>query len=474
MRVIGTGVAVRRWSVGLAVLLSLLMVGGAGFYLADTTSGARAEVLHEFQARSESAAGVISGTLAVSDRQLREAGQGLFAGTPAQLGRQNGRKILDTPWYAVLSGDGAVLVADPVSYEPLVRSLASSAGFVDARRTGKLSFGDLLIADNAKDVPAFQPFEAPDGPRMLVMPVGSGDISTLATGALGATSAWYLLDQADGVVAARDASAAGSPLADAALRTALDARANGAVGDRYFASHQAAGTTWRVVLTTSRSELLAPVQQTGRVAWQLFAAFAAAMIVILTMGLLALGGSARLARERLHDTLTGLPNRALFLERAEAAIADWRRKRQAGGEGAVAALFLDLDGFKPVNDTYGHAAGDALLKQVALRLIDATRPDDYVSRFGGDEFLVLCRKLREGDDVLAVADRIQQYLSEPYEVDGRTVTIGVSIGIATLDESAQEAEALIRNADAALYCAKEDGRGRVALFSPERHAATSR
>jgi len=108
--------------------------------------------------------------------------------------------------------------------------------------------------------------------------------------------------------------------------------------------------------------------------------------------------SARLAHARLHDTLTGLLNRALFLERVQQAINEQRPDEP------VAALFIDLDGFKPINDTYGHAAGDALLKAVSDRLIESMRPGDYVCRFGGDEFLVLCQRLREPEDAQHVLD----------------------------------------------------------------------
>jgi diguanylate cyclase (GGDEF)-like protein len=191
------------------------------------------------------------------------------------------------------------------------------------------------------------------------------------------------------------------------------------------------------------------------------------MIIILLIGFAALVSYSRLARIRLHDALTGLPNRALFMERTETAILDWRRTRQDNDDGLLAALFLDLDGFKPVNDTYGHATGDELLKQVASRLVDATRPEDYVGRLGGDEFVVLCRGLRSADDAHAVADRISSDLAAPFVIGERTVTIGVSIGIATIDDQRQEAAALLHNADLALYCAKENGRGRVERFTPD-------
>ncbi|WP_284045714.1 GGDEF domain-containing protein [Paractinoplanes maris] len=119
--------------------------------------------------------------------------------------------------------------------------------------------------------------------------------------------------------------------------------------------------------------------------------------------------------------------------------------------GPVATLFLDLDGFKPVNDSYGHAAGDELLKKVAERLRKAVRPGDYVSRFGGDGFLVLCPGTEDANDAEAVAARVQQCLNTPFEVAGHQVGIGVSIRLALADSRADSPETLIQKADSALY-----------------------
>jgi diguanylate cyclase (GGDEF)-like protein len=241
-----------------------------------------------------------------------------------------------------------------------------------------------------------------------------------------------------------------------AAATRTDGRGVTASGDYYLAL-PVDGTAWRMIITKPRAELLAPVKETTRVAWLIFAGFAAAVTVIIVVGALTLLGSARLAHARLHDTLTGLPNRALFLERAAAAIAQRH---------AVTALFLDLDGFKPVNDTYGHAVGDKLLAEVGKRLVGATRAHDLVSRFGGDEFLVLCR-----GDATAVAARIHDQLSQPYEIDGHTLRVGVSIGLATLEGDADSAETLIHHADLALYEAKRGGRGRIERFEPRLASA---
>ncbi len=180
--------------------------------------------------------------------------------------------------------------------------------------------------------------------------------------------------------------------------------------------------------------------------------------------------TAELRHLALHDGLTDLPNRALILDRVEHAIARARRHH-----GQLAVMFLDLDGFKAVNDTLGHAAGDQLLRVVSARLRGLLRDSDTVGRLGGDEFVILV----EGDSLDAgpevIADRIREVLVEPIELDDGEqagIHISVSIGIALgLRDSAED---LLRDADIALYEAKETGRGRFVLFAPEMHTAIER
>jgi diguanylate cyclase (GGDEF)-like protein len=278
----------------------------------------------------------------------------------------------------------------------------------------------------------------------------------------------YVVDSTGHVVVASDRTALGATLPDAALAAAASRSTRGSVGNNRFVTNTVAGSNWRTVIVTSRSALLAPYDRTARSAWLIFAGFAAAMLLMMVIGAGMVVSTSRVAHARLHDHLTGLPSRALFLQNTEGAIGQWRRGATSdASNGPIAALFLDLDGFKPVNDTYGHATGDALLKAVAQRLVAATRPEDCVSRFGGDEFIVLCRKLQTEDDAFTVADRIQNYLNEPFEVLGKTVSIGVSIGIATVGAYADQAESLILNADLALYQAKNNGRGRIEWFTPD-------
>ncbi|MBB5694691.1 putative bifunctional diguanylate cyclase/phosphodiesterase [Muricoccus pecuniae] len=165
-----------------------------------------------------------------------------------------------------------------------------------------------------------------------------------------------------------------------------------------------------------------------------------------------------------HDALTGLPNRTTFGERLEAALGDLGR-----GTG-FAVLCLDLDRFKEVNDTLGHGVGDALLRTVAERLAACARETDTVARLGGDEFAILQTRLDHPDQATVLAQRLIDTVSAPYELDGHHVGIGLSIGIALAPQDGSAAEALLRNADMALYRAKTDGRGVHRYFEKEMDA----
>ena len=175
---------------------------------------------------------------------------------------------------------------------------------------------------------------------------------------------------------------------------------------------------------------------------------------------------ANLFRDRAtRDLLTGLPNRGEFTGRVEMALTSASR-------GRVAVLFVDLDGFKDVNDSYGHAIGDELLVEAATRLSDVVRESDVVARFGGDEFVALLQNC-SNDEALEVAERLRVSLSEPYHVSGHEVVVSASIGLARPGGD-DDAEAALRNADLALYSAKEGGRDRVAVYEPEMHSAVVR
>ena len=160
-----------------------------------------------------------------------------------------------------------------------------------------------------------------------------------------------------------------------------------------------------------------------------------------------------------HDGLTGLLNRTAFLQALQAAATDVHRS----GRG-FAVLYVDLDGFKPVNDRYGHAVGDQLLVWVARQLTQAAREDDVVARLGGDEFALLQRGVSDGDSAYRLADRLVQALGQPTEIEAHTLQIGASIGIVLSPGDGTEAEELLRKADSAMYLAKATGRGCARIY----------
>ena len=162
----------------------------------------------------------------------------------------------------------------------------------------------------------------------------------------------------------------------------------------------------------------------------------------------------------LRDPLTGLPSRVLFRARLQQAIEGLARRR---GE-HVAVLFLDLDRFKVVNDSLGHDVGDKLISAVAERLRNTVRRHELIARFGGDEFAILCEDLRDEEDAVAVAERVLRALATPFQLAHAEVVSVASIGIAITGDPAQDPDDLVRDADAAMYRAKEDGGARTKLF----------
>jgi diguanylate cyclase (GGDEF)-like protein/PAS domain S-box-containing protein len=178
----------------------------------------------------------------------------------------------------------------------------------------------------------------------------------------------------------------------------------------------------------------------------------------------------RLQHDALHDALTGLPNRVLFVDRLDQSI---RRARRHHPESCAAVLFLDLDRFKVINDSLGHQCGDQLLQSVARRLEAALRPNDTVARLSGDEFTLLLDDVSEPREATLIAERVLQSLKAPFELDGRELFVGASIGIA-LATADSKPEEVMRDADVAMYRAKADGKGRHAVFDAAMHEQVMR
>jgi len=174
---------------------------------------------------------------------------------------------------------------------------------------------------------------------------------------------------------------------------------------------------------------------------------------------------ARIAHQAYHDALTDLPNRLLFHDRLDVALAHARRNNKM-----LAVMFLDLDRFKNINDSLGHFAGDCLLQGVAERLTHCVRQEDTVARMGGDEFTILLSHIPQIDNAAGVAKKILDTFKQPVNIEGRELFITVSIGISVYPDDAQQADLLMKNADTAMYRAKECGRNNHQFYSPTMNA----
>jgi Amt family ammonium transporter len=172
---------------------------------------------------------------------------------------------------------------------------------------------------------------------------------------------------------------------------------------------------------------------------------------------------ARLHHSARHDGLTGLANRTMFLERVALTVSRLRRRPDR----SFAIIFLDLDGFKQVNDTLGHAAGDALLLTVAQRLRRVVRPQDVVARFGGDEFALLLDESGGEADVSRVAQRLLKDIELPVEIDGREARVSASMGIAIARSVYESADEILNHADSAMYRAKAAGKATHVIYAAE-------
>ncbi|MBI2214345.1 MAG: EAL domain-containing protein [Acidobacteria bacterium] len=179
----------------------------------------------------------------------------------------------------------------------------------------------------------------------------------------------------------------------------------------------------------------------------------------------ALAAVAQAEELAYHDLLTGLPNRALFFDRLNVALAHAARHKHK-----LAVLFLDLDRFKNVNDSLGHSAGDEMIREAALRLNRCMRHEDTVARFGGDEFILLLRIVGRVEDAGRVAQKVLETVAQPYTIGGREIITTASVGIALYPVDGIDAETLVRNADSAMYRAKEAGRDVCRFYAPAMNA----
>jgi diguanylate cyclase (GGDEF)-like protein len=308
-------------------------------------------------------------------------------------------------------------------------------------------------------------------------------VSSYLTGASDVAGAdEYLLDGAGRILGSSNGAAQGARPPLTGLAAAVAHNSEGDVGLRTFVAEPLrVASRWHVVFAVPNSALFAGVNSAEWISWIMFIGFALAVAGLIVLAAFAVRRSAQLAvererarvadelaSERLHDALTGLPNRSLFLQRAERALA-----RERTAEDQVAVLFIDLDHFKRINDSLGHAAGDEVLRTLAERLRGAVRECDTVSRFGGDEFLILCQQLSGPEAARAVADRVRAAFDRPFDLGSNHVHLTCAVGIALAPEGDAHVDAatLVRDADAAMYDAKGAGGAAVRVFDAELHAA---
>lgn len=267
-------------------------------------------------------------------------------------------------------------------------------------------------------------------------------------------AALRMLDYAD------DASLLGKPITDylAPLSTerqdAMDHRTDLFAYQRGLALHRDDVRLLRADNSTLRVELrMEPLYKDGKVVG-----------AVLTFNDITLRKlqEEQVWRQANYDPLTGLPNRSLLSDRLEQGLAQCRRRNLQ-----LAVLFLDLDDFKPVNDAHGHEAGDELLRQLAQRLLHTVRDSDTVARLGGDEFVVVQPMLADTDGVRALAEKLIETISKPYDIAGREVRISVSIGVAIHPSHGHDAPTLLKHADTAMYQAKEAGRHTWRIYDPK-------
>ncbi|HQT26679.1 MAG TPA: EAL domain-containing protein, partial [Burkholderiales bacterium] len=178
----------------------------------------------------------------------------------------------------------------------------------------------------------------------------------------------------------------------------------------------------------------------------------------LAYGIHSLRTRAEIAKQAWHDSLTGLPNRSLLRDRMRQAMASAKRTGRI-----LAVLFLDLDGFKQINDQYGHAAGDDLIREIAARLVSSVRAGDTVARLGGDEFVILL-DVASHEEMGQCLDRIMAEVMNPVPMDGHAVSVSASIGVTLFPQNDADADALLRHADMAMYQAKQAGRNCYRIF----------
>jgi len=388
----------------MAAVIAMVLVGGVATVLVRSQTNAASTLEVEFGRRAALAAHLTAGALSSNATQY----PAVFSGPASRVPEQMATYESTQPDHraAVIDARGRLLGAWPPRVTAATRRFAASPLAREAQGVAGPLLSDLAFwgTERVPVVTLASRFDTPQGRRVFIATVDAAVLETFASaylasapGVRGARA--YLIDGRGRIIASSEGLRQGAALPDRELLGALRSRSDGDLGRSRFTSASMPNSHWKVVFLASRSALLAPIQgATRRSSWVLFVVFTLALAALLRVGLAALRQSSqlvearerehaaeRLAHERLHDALTGLPNRVLFLDRTERALSIAR----AAGR-PVTVMRMGLDRFTRINDSLGHAAGDELLVLVAQRLRRALRPELTVSRFGGDGFLVLC------------------------------------------------------------------------------------
>jgi diguanylate cyclase (GGDEF)-like protein len=479
-----------RLNVVLVIAMAAASVGLA-LHLARVQQRSQSTVESDFSHRAQLTAKLTSAALVANLGAPPKVGDALngpadaLGGTMAALREQS-----EAPAVALFDAHGNPLNSSPAGVAGAVQRGIGSERIRAALHRGMAVSNVTFWGPNRTPTLAMlDSVKTDEGPRVLAELFSAKEFASAsayiaeAPGQRGATA--YLLDGAGRVLASSNEARIGSQLRDRTLATAVRRHRVGQVGNNYFVDAPVrSGSRWQVVFWVPMTSLLAAVTSANGTDWLMFAALIAALLAFLSVTLLAGRKSAQLvrseertnaaqqlARARLRDPVTGLPSRELFLDRVEKAL-----KRDRDTETTVAVLFVDLDGFKRINDSLGHAAGDQLLHAFGTRLREVIGPLDTVSRFGGDEFLVLGERFPEPDAAVRLADAIRSVLDQPFQLGSRPVRLTCSVGIAIKrpGDPAIDSASLVRRADAAMYDVKTRRGGGVRMFDRELHDATLR
>jgi diguanylate cyclase (GGDEF)-like protein len=480
-------VAGRRAVVGLAaaavVVFALLTV--FAIELSNTQSKSRQDVIARVHERSVLAAALIDSLLKSAGGQAK-LDQAQYGGRTVSAQALNRARQQNT-YVALVTLDGRVLAKSEGFTRQAQDDVKRSAAMSLVRSGHPYGLGNILPYGRMGVVNLAVKFATRYGERVLLTGIPPGSLSAFLGGELRRIPGVrgehnYVLDGNDAVLASTNpARPTGyrftAPSARAALR-----QTSGTRRGHYYDQVRIPSSTWRIVLAAPADRLFASVSGLrGWLPWLLFAAFALVAMAALLLGArvirsaesglrdanvqlqevnlqLELANRA-LAHDALHDPLTALPNRALLMDRLEQMLKRSKRDSDIG----CAVLFIDLDGFKMVNDSLSHAVGDLLLVAVSRRFAELLRPGDTVARLGGDEFAVLLDSVVTPADATGVAERVHNALDRPFNVAGHELFVRASIGI-SLRSPGVSAHDMVRNADIAMYDVKRRGKGSYVIF----------